>query len=161
MEDQAFSNRTQVPEVTPDKVKTIARSQVCNRIAFKCIISDFHCFQMPSDPKANLERGILIVKLLLALINLLNAHPHMDLLHVSDPLVSHGFSVLITTQVSSRELAGKPLQGYEKRKITYEVHNACLTNPFTADFCPTQNLSHDDVRKVCVLVAVVCSLLRS
>lgn len=48
-----------------------------------------------------------------ALINLLNAHPHMDLLHVS-----------------SRELAGKPLQGYEKRKITYE------------------NLSHDDVRKM-------------
>lgn len=38
-----------------------------------------------------------------ALISLLNAHPHMDLRHVS-----------------SRELAGKELQGYDKRKITYE-----------------------------------------
>ncbi|RJE26357.1 Acetylglutamate kinase [Aspergillus sclerotialis] len=38
-----------------------------------------------------------------ALINLLNAHPHMDLRHVS-----------------SRELAGKKLQGYDKRQITYE-----------------------------------------
>lgn len=38
-----------------------------------------------------------------ALISLLNAHPHMDLRHVS-----------------SRELAGKKLQGYDKRDITYE-----------------------------------------
>lgn len=38
-----------------------------------------------------------------ALINLLNAHPHMDLRHVS-----------------SRELAGKKLQGYNKRGIVYE-----------------------------------------
>ena len=38
-----------------------------------------------------------------ALINLLNAHPNMDLRHVS-----------------SRELAGKKLQGYEKREIIYE-----------------------------------------
>lgn len=38
-----------------------------------------------------------------ALISLLNAHPHMDLRHVS-----------------SRELAGKKLQGYDKRQITYE-----------------------------------------
>lgn len=38
-----------------------------------------------------------------ALINLINAHPHLDLRHVS-----------------SRELAGKPLQGYDKRAITYE-----------------------------------------
>ena len=38
-----------------------------------------------------------------ALISLLNAHPHMDLCHVS-----------------SRELAGKKLQGYTKRDITYE-----------------------------------------
>lgn len=38
-----------------------------------------------------------------ALINLINAHPHMDLRHVS-----------------SRELAGKKLQGYNKRDITYE-----------------------------------------
>jgi N-acetyl-gamma-glutamyl-phosphate reductase/acetylglutamate kinase len=38
-----------------------------------------------------------------ALISLLNSHPHMDLRHVS-----------------SRELAGKKLQGYEKRDITYE-----------------------------------------
>ncbi|OQE42001.1 hypothetical protein PENCOP_c004G08048 [Penicillium coprophilum] len=48
-----------------------------------------------------------------ALINLLNAHPNMDLRHVS-----------------SRELAGKKLQGYEKREIIYE------------------NLSPDDVRKM-------------
>ena len=48
-----------------------------------------------------------------ALINLLNAHPNMDLRHVS-----------------SRELAGKKLQGYEKRDITYE------------------NLSADDVRRM-------------
>jgi N-acetyl-gamma-glutamyl-phosphate reductase/acetylglutamate kinase len=38
-----------------------------------------------------------------ALIDLLNRHPNMDLRHVS-----------------SRELAGKPLQGYTKRAITYE-----------------------------------------
>ncbi|KAJ5123063.1 hypothetical protein N7448_009160 [Penicillium atrosanguineum] len=48
-----------------------------------------------------------------ALISLLNAHPNMDLRHVS-----------------SRELAGKKLQGYEKREIIYE------------------NLSPDDVRKM-------------
>lgn len=48
-----------------------------------------------------------------ALINLLNAHPHMDLRHVS-----------------SRELAGKKLQGYDKREITYE------------------NLSPEDVRRM-------------
>lgn len=38
-----------------------------------------------------------------ALINLLNSHPNMDLLHVS-----------------SRELAGQKLKGYDKREITYE-----------------------------------------
>jgi N-acetyl-gamma-glutamyl-phosphate reductase/acetylglutamate kinase len=38
-----------------------------------------------------------------ALINLLNAHPNMDLRHVS-----------------SRELAGQRLKGYDKRDITYE-----------------------------------------
>ena len=38
-----------------------------------------------------------------ALINLLNAHPNMDLRHVS-----------------SRELAGQKLKGYNKRDITYE-----------------------------------------
>ena len=48
-----------------------------------------------------------------ALINLLNAHPNMDLRHVS-----------------SRELAGQKLKGYEKRDITYE------------------NLSADDVRRM-------------
>lgn len=48
-----------------------------------------------------------------ALIDLLNRHPNMDLRHVS-----------------SRELAGKKLQGYTKRDITYE------------------NLSADDVRKM-------------
>ncbi|KAL2217014.1 putative acetylglutamate kinase [Thermoascus aurantiacus ATCC 26904] len=48
-----------------------------------------------------------------ALINLLNNHPHMDLRHVS-----------------SRELAGKKLQGYDKRDITYE------------------NLSPEDVRRM-------------
>ncbi|OJJ38251.1 hypothetical protein ASPWEDRAFT_35869 [Aspergillus wentii DTO 134E9] len=48
-----------------------------------------------------------------ALISLINAHPHMDLRHVS-----------------SRELAGKKLQGYEKREIIYE------------------NLSPDDVRRM-------------
>ncbi|OQE17875.1 hypothetical protein PENSTE_c019G07273 [Penicillium steckii] len=48
-----------------------------------------------------------------ALINLINAHPNMDLRHVS-----------------SRELAGKKLQGYNKREIIYE------------------NLSPEDVRKM-------------
>lgn len=38
-----------------------------------------------------------------ALVSLLNAHPNMDLRHVS-----------------SRELAGQKLKGYEKREITYE-----------------------------------------
>ncbi|CZT12065.1 protein ARG5,6, mitochondrial precursor [Rhynchosporium agropyri] len=48
-----------------------------------------------------------------ALISLLNAHPNMDLRHVS-----------------SRELAGQKLKGYEKRDITYE------------------NLSAEDVRRM-------------
>lgn len=48
-----------------------------------------------------------------ALIDLLNTHPNMDLLHVS-----------------SRELAGQKLKGYEKRDITYE------------------NLTPDDVRRM-------------
>jgi N-acetyl-gamma-glutamyl-phosphate reductase/acetylglutamate kinase len=48
-----------------------------------------------------------------ALINLLNSHPNMDLRHVS-----------------SRELAGQKLKGYEKRDITYE------------------NLSPEDVRRM-------------
>lgn len=48
-----------------------------------------------------------------ALISLLNAHPNMDLRHVS-----------------SRELAGQKLKGYDKRDITYE------------------NLSADDVRRM-------------
>ena len=48
-----------------------------------------------------------------ALINMLNAHPNMDLRHVS-----------------SRELAGKKLQGYNKKDITYE------------------NLSVEDVRRM-------------
>ncbi|KAL5339585.1 hypothetical protein BJX70DRAFT_363346, partial [Aspergillus crustosus] len=38
-----------------------------------------------------------------ALISLINSHPHLDLRHVS-----------------SRELAGKKLQGYDKREIIYE-----------------------------------------
>jgi len=48
-----------------------------------------------------------------ALIALLNSHPHMDLRHVS-----------------SRELAGQKLKGYDKREITYE------------------NLSAEDVRRM-------------
>jgi len=48
-----------------------------------------------------------------ALISLLNSHPNMDLRHVS-----------------SRELAGQKLKGYEKREITYE------------------NLSPEDVRRM-------------
>ncbi len=48
-----------------------------------------------------------------ALISLLNAHPNMDLRHVS-----------------SRELAGQKLKGYDKRDITYE------------------NLTADDVRRM-------------
>lgn len=48
-----------------------------------------------------------------ALISLLNAHPNMDLRHVS-----------------SRELAGKKLEGYDKREIIYE------------------NLSPEDVRRM-------------
>ena len=48
-----------------------------------------------------------------ALIALINSHPHMDLRHVS-----------------SRELAGQKLKGYDKREITYE------------------NLSAEDVRRM-------------
>lgn len=48
-----------------------------------------------------------------ALVDLLNRHPHMDLRHVS-----------------SRELAGKKLEGYDKREIIYE------------------NLSVEDVRQM-------------
>ena len=58
---------------------------------------------------------------------------------------------LTATQVSSRELAGKKLQGYDKRDITYEVHPVCPTKLFVTD--THKNLSHEDVRKVCVSVA--------
>ncbi|KAK7534572.1 acetylglutamate kinase [Phyllosticta citricarpa] len=56
-----------------------------------------------------------------ALIDLINNHPHMDLRHVS-----------------SRELAGKKLQGYTKRDITYE------------------NLSPDDVRRMAEEGSIDC-----
>ena len=56
-----------------------------------------------------------------ALISLLNAHPHMDLQHVS-----------------SRELAGQQLAGYDKRAITYE------------------NLTPDDVRRMAERGAIDC-----
>jgi N-acetyl-gamma-glutamyl-phosphate reductase/acetylglutamate kinase len=55
-----------------------------------------------------------------ALIDLLNRHPNMDLRHVS-----------------SRELAGKKLQGYTKRDITYENLSAedvrCIADSGTID----------------------------
>jgi N-acetyl-gamma-glutamyl-phosphate reductase/acetylglutamate kinase len=56
-----------------------------------------------------------------ALIELLNKHPNMDLRHVS-----------------SRELAGKKLEGYTKRQITYE------------------NLSAEDVKKMAENSEVDC-----
>lgn len=56
-----------------------------------------------------------------ALIDMLNRHPNMDLRHVS-----------------SRELAGKELKGYEKRKIIYE------------------NLSPDDVRRMAEKKEIDC-----
>ncbi|KAF2745967.1 bifunctional acetylglutamate kinase/N-acetyl-gamma-glutamyl-phosphate reductase [Sporormia fimetaria CBS 119925] len=56
-----------------------------------------------------------------ALIDLLNRHPNMDLRHVS-----------------SRELAGKKLEGYTKRNITYE------------------NLSPEDVKRMAEKGAVDC-----
>lgn len=56
-----------------------------------------------------------------ALINLINKHPNLDLRHVS-----------------SRELAGKKLQGYTKREIIYE------------------NLSPEDVRKMADEGAIDC-----
>lgn len=56
-----------------------------------------------------------------ALIDLLNRHPNMDLRHVS-----------------SRELAGKKLEGYTKRNITYE------------------NLSPEDVKKMAEKGEVEC-----
>ncbi|KAK3057122.1 Protein arg-6, mitochondrial [Extremus antarcticus] len=56
-----------------------------------------------------------------ALIDMLNRHPNMDLRHVS-----------------SRELAGKKLKGYEKREIIYE------------------NLSPDDVRRMAEKKEIDC-----
>ncbi|KAK4634910.1 hypothetical protein CLAFUW4_00682 [Fulvia fulva] len=56
-----------------------------------------------------------------ALIDLLNRHPNMDLCHVS-----------------SRELAGKKLQGYEKKEIIYE------------------SLTPDDVRKMAEKKQIDC-----
>ncbi|GAB7359881.1 hypothetical protein MBLNU230_g7409t1 [Neophaeotheca triangularis] len=56
-----------------------------------------------------------------ALIDLLNRHPNMDLCHVS-----------------SRELEGKKLKGYEKKDITYE------------------NLSPDDVRRMAQKKEIDC-----
>jgi N-acetyl-gamma-glutamyl-phosphate reductase/acetylglutamate kinase len=59
-----------------------------------------------------------------ALINLFNNHPNLDLRHVS-----------------SRELAGKKLQGYTKREIIYE------------------NLSPEDVRKMAEAGAIDCWIM--
>lgn len=59
-----------------------------------------------------------------ALIDLLNRHPNMDLCHVS-----------------SRELAGKELKGYEKKKIIYE------------------NLSPDEVRKMAERKEIDCWIM--
>ena len=56
-----------------------------------------------------------------ALIDLLNRHPNMDLCHVS-----------------SRELAGKQLKGYDKKEIIYE------------------NLSPDDIRKMAEKKEIDC-----
>jgi len=56
-----------------------------------------------------------------ALIEMLNRHPNMDLRHVS-----------------SRELAGKELQGYDKREIIYE------------------NLSPDDIRRMAEKKEIDC-----
>ena len=56
-----------------------------------------------------------------ALIELLNRHPHMDLCHVS-----------------SRELAGNKLKGYEKKEIIYE------------------NLSPDDIRRMAEKKEIDC-----
>lgn len=56
-----------------------------------------------------------------ALIDLLNRHPNMDLCHVS-----------------SRELAGKKLKGYEKKEIIYE------------------NLSPDDIRRMAERKEIDC-----
>ncbi|KAL9136815.1 MAG: hypothetical protein Q9175_001979 [Cornicularia normoerica] len=76
--------------------------------------------QMPSKVALIGARGytgqeeMLIAHLSSALINLLNLHPYLDL-----------------RVVSSRELAGKRLVGYEKRDITYQ-----------------KNLSHEDVKKL-------------
>ena len=102
--------------------------------------------------------GVADCKILfLALINLLNAHPHMDLRHVSILPISRGLCALTSTQVSSRELAGKKLQGYDKREITYEVHIVYLAKLFVTDI--HKNLSHEDVRKVCVSGALACMSL--
>ncbi|CAF9942948.1 MAG: Protein arg-6, mitochondrial [Alectoria fallacina] len=65
-----------------------------------------------------------------ALINLLNLHPYLDL-----------------RNVSSRELAGQRLSGYEKRDITYEVHATYLAKLFNANMM-LKNLSHEDVKKM-------------
>ena len=61
-------------------------------------------------------------------------------------------------QVSSRELAGQRLSGYEKRDITYEVHATYLAKLFNANMM-LKNLSHEDVKKVCRLLAFVSSEL--
>lgn len=58
------------------------------------------------------------------MIDLLNRHPNMDLCHVS-----------------SRELAGKELKGYEKKKIIYE------------------NLSPDEVRKMAERKEIDCWIM--
>ncbi|KAF7191217.1 Protein arg-6, mitochondrial [Pseudocercospora fuligena] len=59
-----------------------------------------------------------------ALIDLLNKHPNFDLCHVS-----------------SRELAGKELKGYDKKKIIYE------------------NLSPEDIRKMAEKKAIDCWIM--
>lgn len=51
------------------------------------------------------------------------------------------FSPLIATQVSSRELAGKKLEGYKKREIIYEVRMAYLAKLFFANVYAKESIA--------------------
>lgn len=52
-------------------------------------------------------------------------------------------------QVSSRELAGKKLQGYKKRDITYEVPTAYLAKLLRADIHVKESITRGCQKGMC------------
>ena len=67
----------------------------------------------------------------------------------------------MVTQVSSRELAGKKLQGYEKRDITYEVLVADLAKLLVANIHAKEPIARGCQKGMCARFRSIQITLRS